>query len=124
MDFGLCQYAHGDHIVIALRGELDLSTVPALKTRLHSFLDGSVPRLILDLAGLTFMDSAGMAALVIADRRARQLGVGLVLAGPQQIVARVLSLTALDQHFPVYPTVAEAAADGGGVTGAAGPPGP
>lgn len=110
MDFGLSQRAHDGYIVIELRGELDVVTVPALKTRLHSLLDGSVPRLILDLSGLTFIDSAALNALVIADRRARQLGVVLALAGPQRIVARVLSLTALDRHFPVYPTVADAAA--------------
>jgi len=111
MDFELSRYAKEGYTVVELCGELDVTTVPILRPALHALLDGKTPRIILDLAELTFIDSSALTAIVIADRRARQLGVTLALAAPQRIVARVISITGLDRHFPVYPTVADAAAD-------------
>ena len=111
MDFELSQHAKGGYVVVELRGELDVTTVPMLRPALHALLDGTTPRIILDLAELTFIDSSAQTAIVIADRRARQLGVTFALAAPQRIVARVIAITGLDQHFPVYPTLAEAVAD-------------
>lgn len=111
MDFELSQHAKDGYVVVELRGELDITTVPNLRPALHALLDGKTPRIILDLSELAFIDSSALTAIVIADRRARQLGVTLALAAPQRIVARVLSITGLDQHFPVYPTLADAAAD-------------
>ena len=100
------------HVIVALRGECDVTNSHVLRERLLALLDGRAPRVILDLTDLAFIDASGATALVIADRRARQFGVTLALAAAQRIVARVLSLTDLDQHFPVYATVAEALADG------------
>ena len=102
----------GEYVIVALRGECDVTNSHVLRERLLALLDGQAPRVILDLTDLAFFDASGATALVVADRRARQFGVTLALAGAQKIVARVLSLTALDQHFPVYATVAEALADG------------
>lgn len=101
------------HVIVTLRGECDLNNADILRERLLALLDdGQTPCVILDLTDLTFIDSSGLTALVVADRRARALGGALVLAGARKIVARVLSLTALDKHFPVYATVAEALAGG------------
>jgi anti-sigma B factor antagonist len=110
VDFELSQCAKDDCIVVELRGELDVTTVPMLRPALHALLDGKAQHIILDLAELTFIDSSALTAIVIADRRARQLGVTIALAAAQRIVARVIGITGLDRHFPVYPTVADAAA--------------
>jgi len=110
MDFELSRHVKDGYVVVELRGELDVTTVPILRPVLHALLDGKTPRIILDLAELTFIDSSALTAIVIADRRARQLGVTLTLAAPQRIVARVFALTGLDRHLPLHPTVADAAA--------------
>lgn len=103
------------HVIVTLRGECDLNNADILRERLLALLDdGQAHCVILDLTNLIFIDSSGLTALVVADRRARALGGALVLAGARKIVARVLSLTALDRHFPVYASVAEALADGQG----------
>lgn len=111
MDFELSRYTLDGYTVVELRGELDASTSPALQTGLEDLLNRRAPCVILDLSALTFLDSSALTVLVVSDRRAREAGGSLALAGPRQIVARVLSLTALDQHFAVYPTVADAIAD-------------
>lgn len=101
------------YVIVTLRGECDLNNADILRERLLALLDdGQAPCVIVDLTDLIFIDSSGLTALVVADRRARELGGTLVLAGARKIVGRVLSLTALDKHFPVYATVAEALADG------------
>ena len=69
--------------------------------------------IIIDLAGLEFIDSSGVAALVRGRRQARDAGGELLLAAPQQQVLRVLSLTRLIDVFPVHATVAEAAGRAG-----------
>jgi anti-sigma B factor antagonist len=98
------------HAVVELRGELDLSNAPALRERLLDIAATQSASLILDLSGLTFMDSTGISVLVAAERRAHQLGGSLSLAGPQKVVARVLHITSLDRHFPTFGTVEEAVA--------------
>lgn len=112
MDFELSRYVLDGYAVVELRGELDVGTVPVLKAGLDGLLNRPAPRIILDLAALTYIDSSALTALVSSDRRARELGGALTLVGPRGIVARVLSITALDQHFPVFPTVSAAVADG------------
>lgn len=102
---------HG-YVVAALRGECDVTNVHLLREHLLNLLDGQAPRVILDLAGLSFIDASGVNVLIAADLRARELGVTLAVAAARNVVARVLSLTGLDQRLAVYATAAEAVADG------------
>jgi len=67
------------------------------------------PQIIVDLAGLEFIDSSGVAALVRGRNLARQAGGELLLAAPRQQVLRMLTLTRLVDVFPIHATVAEAA---------------
>jgi ABC-type transporter Mla MlaB component len=70
-------------------------------------------RVIVDLEGLAFMDCSGLSALMSAWKQARQAGGDLLLAAPQQLVLRLLSLTDLTELLPVFASVDQAANDGG-----------
>jgi anti-sigma B factor antagonist len=59
---------HG-YVIVEVTGELDISTVTGLRERLFELAEGSQP-LIVDLNRITFIDSAGLGALVGAARRA------------------------------------------------------
>lgn len=60
---------HGDQATVAVRGEIDFFNAPALSARLGEVIDVAKPRrLILDLAGVPFLDRAG--AQAVADARA------------------------------------------------------
>jgi anti-sigma B factor antagonist len=96
------------HIVVALRGELDLADAASVAAALTS-VAARRPEIIVDLAALTFIDSSGVAALAHARRQARQAGGNLVIAAPQQHVRRVLALTRLADAFSVHASVDEAA---------------
>ena len=49
-----------DHVVVRPVGELDMATVGAVEEELRELLDSGFHRLVLDLGGLTFMDSTGL----------------------------------------------------------------
>ena len=79
MDLGSGEY--GGHVVVALRGELDLLYAPAVTTALE-VLAARRPRIIVDLARLEFIDASGMAALARGRRHARNAGGQPVAVAP------------------------------------------
>ena len=98
--------------VVALRGELDMADAAAVEAALTT-VAAREPQVIVDLAGLEFIDSSGLAVLARGRRQARQAGGDLVLAGPQRRVMLVLAITGLADAFRVYDTVEEAAREAG-----------
>jgi anti-sigma B factor antagonist len=78
---------------VALDGELDIATVPALEDALADVERAQPKALTLDLGGLGFMDSTGLRALLRARSRAGRRGATLRVANVQPEVARVLEIT-------------------------------
>ena len=91
-------------VIAAVTGEIDISTVTRLRERLFE-LTGSGGTLIVDLNRVTFIDSAGLGALVGAARRAAAHGGSLhaVCARPQ--TRKLLWLTGVDRRIPLAATV-------------------
>jgi anti-anti-sigma factor len=102
----------GGYAVVALRGELDLMDAADVADALEAFA-AREPRIIVDLSGLEFIDASGVAALSRVRRHARDAGGDVLLAGPQGIVRRVLSIIWEGDGFAVPAGVAEAAASVG-----------
>ena len=99
------------YVVVALSGSL-ISLMPSGWRALSAAVaPGS--RVIVDLEALAFMDCSGLSALMSAWKQARQAGGDLLLAAPQQLVLRLLSLTDLTELLPVFASVDQAANDGG-----------
>jgi anti-sigma B factor antagonist len=99
-------------VIVALRGVLDVPDAASVAVALTAAA-ARQRDIIIDLAGLEFIDSSGVAALVRGRRQARHAGRELLLAAPQQQVLRVLTLTRLTDVFPVYSSVAEAVGSAG-----------
>jgi anti-sigma B factor antagonist len=102
----------GGHAVVALRGELDLVDAAAVAAALEAAAARD-PRIIVDLAGLEFIDASGIAALARGRRHARNAGGDLLLAAPQRLVRRVLAISSSVDGFGIYASVARAAASAG-----------
>ena len=84
---------------LALRGELDLSTVTKVEDELQRVEAGGPEVIVLDLSRLSFLDSTGLRCLVTADQRARENGRRVVLVrGPDQ-VQRVFTITRLEERL-------------------------
>jgi len=86
--------------VLALAGELDLASVPELDRQLQA-LEGSIPgrRLLIDLGGLDFIDSTGLASMIRAQQSAHANGHRLALRRGQAQVQRLFELTGLIDRF-------------------------
>jgi anti-sigma B factor antagonist len=100
------------YVVVTLRGELDLMDAAAVAAAL-GVVAAREPRIIVDLAGLEFMDASGVAALSRGRKRARNAGGDLLLAAPQRQVRRVLAIIWEVDGFAVHASVAEAVASAG-----------
>jgi anti-anti-sigma factor len=97
--------AEGTYVVVALAGELEIASAPALREELFSLLRPAASRLVLDLSAVSFADTSGLAMLVGTGHRAGQLGGFLRLAAPAPAVTMVLRLTGLYGQFDIYPSV-------------------
>ena len=86
---------------VTLHGELDLSTAYAFDRLLLSVEQRRPDLIIVDLRELTMVDSAGLARLVSAQRRARRGGWRLVLVKGGKAIQRVLQTTQLVEHFDI-----------------------
>ncbi len=96
--------------VVRLRDALDVAAAPALRERLIGLLRPGMRLLVLDLSRVPSCDSAGLAVLIGAQRRARLLGVVLRLAAPSPQVAKLLRLTGLDRSLTICPDLSSALA--------------
>ena len=97
--------------VVQVSGELDSDTRPMLEDGLGEVIDAGVRHVVLDFAGVTFVDSSGLSLLVLSLRRLDDLGGRLYLADVQKPVRTVLALSALDRVLAVYDSVAAAEDD-------------
>ena len=93
--------------VVVLRGELDVTEAASVAASL-SVVATSGRDVIVDLGGLEYIDSSGLAALVLARQEARRAGCDLLLAAPQHQVLRMLAITRLIDVFAVHAGVDEA----------------
>jgi anti-sigma B factor antagonist len=94
--------------VVALCGKLDVADAAGGAAALNA-VAVRARELIVDLAGLEFIDSSGLAALLLARKQARKAGGDLLPAGPQDQVLRVLAATRLTGVFSVQASVGQAA---------------
>jgi anti-sigma B factor antagonist len=84
---------------VALKGELDLSTVNKVEEELESLEGSGADLIVLDLSSLSFLDSTGLRCLVTADQRAREAGRRLVLVRGPDAVQRVFTITRLEERL-------------------------
>ncbi len=95
--------------VLTLQG--DFISVPdqlALQDKVRKLVSGGINRIIIDLAGVKYINSCGLGSLVCALTTARKAGGDLRLAGIGIDVDKVLKMTKLDTIFPIYPNIVSA----------------
>ncbi len=103
-------FAEADGVrIVAVRGELDLSTAPDLHAPLDSALEDPQASVLIDLSECEFIDSTGIALIVRAWQRLDGTGdpgsnPRLVICTDRDQVRRVLDVSGLDQSIPVHAT--------------------
>lgn len=97
----------GGAAVVVVTGEVDLGTAPQISERVDP-LWGTTDLVVVDLTGVTFLGSAGIAQLLRANAAAAENGSTLVLVAQQRPVLRTLEIAGLLSTFTVHDTLAAA----------------
>ncbi|OGS62354.1 MAG: hypothetical protein A3J79_09300 [Elusimicrobia bacterium RIFOXYB2_FULL_62_6] len=101
----------GRAAVISPAGEVDMHESPRLRAALLDAIALRPAAVVVDLAGVTFIDSSGVATLVEAMKLAKAEGLSLVLAGMSDKVRDVFALARLDKFFTLAASRGEALGD-------------
>ncbi|HVB07055.1 MAG TPA: STAS domain-containing protein [Acidimicrobiales bacterium] len=94
--------------VLALRGEIDLSSSPQLREALVRLQEEEPPVVVLDLSDVTFLDSTGLGILIGALKRRESAGGDLRLVITRPNLLKVFEITGLTTVFRLFPSRAEA----------------
>jgi anti-sigma B factor antagonist len=94
--------------VVTVEGEVDLYSSPELRKAITTAVPRAKSLAAIDLSGVTYMDSSGVATLVEGLRESDKKGIGFVLLAPSHAVMKVLSLSRLDKVFDIRKNLGEA----------------
>ncbi len=97
---------------LVLEGEIDLHRSPEIKALLLPILERKTPHILIDLSGVAYIDSSGLAVFIEALQRVLGYGGKLSLFGLQESVRNIFEVARLDQVFQVYSDEATAQAEG------------
>ncbi len=94
--------------IVALEGEIDLNESQSVKEGLSPLIEQKLPRIFIDLSGVSYIDSSGIAVLIDGLQRTHAYGGKLLLCGMRETVMNIFQIARLDQVFPIFPDVAAA----------------
>lgn len=108
-DFGLRDESVDESThVLAPSGEVDALTAPQLGRRLLGVVEEGKTRVVVDLSGVTFIDSSGIGVLLNALRHLRGRSGRLVLVCPTERILRPFQVTGLVDHLRIFSSREEA----------------
>jgi anti-sigma B factor antagonist len=100
----------GPWTVIEVDGEIDAHTAPGLKEVIGGSIDQGERKIVVDLEGVSFMDSTGLGVLVSALKRIEDHDGKLRVACASRPILRVMQITGLDKMMPLFAAASEATA--------------
>ncbi|MEV1287760.1 STAS domain-containing protein [Micromonospora sp. NPDC049679] len=105
MELSLTTRTVGEYTVLEVGGEVDVYTAPRLRERLIEVVEGGARKVVVDLGRVDFLDSTGLGVLVGALKRLRAGNGTFGLVCGKEPLLKIFRITALDQVFPIFPTV-------------------
>ena len=97
-------------VIIEVQGEVDLYTSPGMRDAIVQSTAAKTPTVVVDLSGVGYMDSSGVATLVEGLQLSRGYGGAFRLAGIGGVVREVFKFAKLEKVFEIYPDVTRALA--------------
>ena len=102
--------AESSPIIIAPEGEIDLHSSPLVKAQIEPLIAQRCAKVVVDLAGVSYIDSSGLAVFIEALQRVRGYGGNFALCGLRENVRHIFNIARLDQVFPIFADQAAALA--------------
>src|SRR4030095_214569 len=113
---------HQDRLnVLSLEGDIDLHVSPAVTESLNAMIKKKPKRIVVDLSRATYIDSSGMAALILAMQEVEAYGGKVFLSGLPEPLRSIFETSRLDRTFRIFPDVDAALAASGARVDVAGP---
>jgi anti-sigma B factor antagonist len=94
-EFDIAAAINGSIATVVISGELDNSSAPRLISMVQEIASPPVHGIELDCKGVTFLDSAGVRALIVSRNDAARMGIDAVVVQPSPPVTRVIEMTGL-----------------------------
>src|SRR5713101_3194960 len=91
--------------VLPLNGEIDLHVSPAVTQSLNAMTEKKPERIVIDLSRATYIDSSGLAALILAMQKVEAYGGRFFLTGLHETMRSIFETSRLDQVFQIFPDV-------------------
>src|SRR5215469_10131709 len=91
--------------VLGIEGDIDLHISPAITQTLNAMIKKRPERVVIDLSHATYIDSAGVAALMLAKQEVEEYGGKFFLSGVQETIRLILETSRLDRIFWIFPDV-------------------
>src|SRR4030095_10925702 len=91
--------------VLPLEGDIDLHISPAITESLNAMIKKKPERIVIDLSRATYIDSAGVAAFILAKQEVKEYGGKFFLSGVQETIRLILETSRLDRIFWIFPDV-------------------
>ena len=92
----------GDISILDVAGEIDVYTAPRFKEAVSEILEAGQKNLLINMAGVTYMDSSGFGTLLSATKKLRPEGGSVNLISCSASIDRILKITRLDTIFGTY----------------------
>src|ERR1700759_3923597 len=89
--------------VLPLHGEIDLNVSPEIAVTFNEMVRDKPPRVVVDLTDVTYIDSSGLAVLIVGMQQVKEYGGKFALVGLQDDVRSILQTARLDRFFVTYP---------------------
>jgi anti-sigma B factor antagonist len=100
--------------VVTVNGEIDVTSAPVLRDALAGPSTTESPHIVVDLRGVTFLDSTALGVLVGAHKQCRERGGELGLAISEPRILKIFEITGLTDVFTITPTPESAAVGSSG----------
>jgi anti-sigma B factor antagonist len=91
--------------VLPLKGEIDLHVSPTVTQSLNAMTEEKPERIVIDLSLATYIDSSGLAALILAMQKVEAYGGRFFLTGVHETMRSIFETSRLDQIFQIFPDV-------------------
>ena len=103
-------YQQDDCVVVTVVGDIDMAMTKTFQASLADVVAKKPSRIVVDLAGVGYMDSSGVASLVKLHTQTKKIGATMALAQVNPRVMSIFQIMRLDQLFGIFATIDEATA--------------
>lgn len=101
----IAESKRGNIVILKLSGRLDSGTSNDFQDKLLELIDGGEKRLVIDLAQLDYVSSAGLRAFLVAAKRLKGVGGKIALSAMKSNIKEVFDLSGFTSLFPISPSV-------------------